>query len=259
MKFATDITERVIEWQKRHEVQRSIDQDLNEISGSLTQASEHATSSASTSAATAESVQAVATATEELVASMQEISRQVKTALDIYQHAVSAAGKSSEIMSDLSDDAKTIGNVIELIDSIANQTNLLVLNATIEAARAGEAGRDFAVVANEVKSLASQTSKATEEISTQIETVQTTTEARCACHRGHSGGDQSDQRHLVEHRLRRGGAERGDDRNLAQHADGLRRRGDTDHQSALHIRRDRRDRPRDAQGARGVRLGSVRF
>ena len=176
VKFATDITQQVEERRRRREIQRQIDADLNEIVGAVSRTAEQATSSAATSSTTADSVQTVAAATEELVASIQEISRQVKTALDISQRAVDEAGKSSEIMSGLSEDAKTIGNVIELIDSIANQTNLLALNATIEAARAGEAGKGFAVVASEVKSLASQTSKATEDISAQVQSVQTTTE-----------------------------------------------------------------------------------
>ncbi|PTW55704.1 methyl-accepting chemotaxis sensory transducer with Pas/Pac sensor [Breoghania corrubedonensis] len=176
VKFATDITVRVTERHRRLDVQRGIDVDLNEIAGAVSRTADQATSSAETSSQTADNVQTVAAATEELVASIQEISRQVKTALDISQRAVDEAGKSSRIMSGLSEDAKTIGNVIELIDNIANQTNLLALNATIEAARAGEAGKGFAVVASEVKSLASQTSKATEDISKQIESVQSTTE-----------------------------------------------------------------------------------
>ncbi len=175
IKFATDITDRVLAREKRAQVQRQIDVDLNEIASSLSVTAEQATSSAVTSADTSDSVQAVAAATEELVASIQEISRQVRAAHDISNNAVEQADRSSQIMSGLTEDARTIGNVIELIDSIASQTNLLALNATIEAARAGEAGKGFAVVASEVKSLASQTSKATEEISAQVESVQTTT------------------------------------------------------------------------------------
>lgn len=176
VKFATDITDRVMERRRRQDIQHAMNVDLNEISQDLSRTAEQATQSASTSAQTAESVETVAAATEELVSSIREIADQVKTALDISRRAVEEAGKSSRIVSGLSEDARTIGNVIELIDSIASQTNLLALNATIEAARAGEAGKGFAVVASEVKNLASQTSKATEEISAQVESVQSTTE-----------------------------------------------------------------------------------
>ncbi|MBD8893565.1 PAS domain S-box protein [Labrenzia suaedae] len=176
VKFASDITEQVMDRKRRADVQKVIDADLTEISIALSTTSEQANSSATASVQTASNVQAVAAAAEELVASIHEISRQVKTALEVSEKAVVEATKSSEIMNGLSEDAKTIGNVIELIDNIANQTNLLALNATIEAARAGEAGKGFAVVASEVKSLASQTSSATEDISKQVQSVQQTTE-----------------------------------------------------------------------------------
>ncbi|MCV0424094.1 MAG: PAS domain-containing methyl-accepting chemotaxis protein [Roseibium sp.] len=176
VKFASDITEQVTERHRRVETQKKIDEDLSEIAQSISEASHQANESASASEQTSSSVQTVAAAAEELVASIQEISRQVQVALEVSQNAVGEAERSSEIMSGLSEDAKTIGSVIELIDGIADQTNLLALNATIEAARAGEAGKGFAVVASEVKNLASQTSKATEEISAQVSSVQETTE-----------------------------------------------------------------------------------
>jgi len=175
VKFATDITAQVQE-RKRRDIQKSLNADLDEIGEALADTVRQANDSAATSEQTATCVQSIAAATEELVASIQEISRQVKSAMEVAHSAVEEATQSSQIMSGLSDDAKTIGSVIELIDGIADQTNLLALNATIEAARAGEAGKGFAVVASEVKSLASQTTKATEEISNQIVSVQSTTD-----------------------------------------------------------------------------------
>jgi methyl-accepting chemotaxis protein len=117
-------------------------------------------------------VQMVAAATEQLSASIGEISRQVTESTNIANAAATEAEKTNQQVQALSDAAQRIGDVVALISGIASQTNLLALNATIEAARAGEAGRGFAVVASEVKALASQTAKATEEISAQVAGIQ---------------------------------------------------------------------------------------
>ena len=118
------------------------------------------------------SVDSVAAAAEELSASISDISKQASHAAGIASRAVDEARKTDGTVQGLASSAGRIGEVVGLINSIAAQTNLLALNATIEAARAGEAGRGFAVVASEVKSLASQTAKATEEISEQISDIQ---------------------------------------------------------------------------------------
>lgn len=118
---------------------------------------------------------AVASATEELTASITEIVRQVQQSAAISEQAVQEASHTSQRMDGLVSSVDRIGEIINLINDIAAQTNLLALNATIEAARAGEAGKGFAVVAGEVKGLANQTAKATDEISAQINAVQAAT------------------------------------------------------------------------------------
>ena len=121
-------------------------------------------------------VQSVASATEELSSSVNEISRQVQESARMASDAVGQARVTNDRVSELSKSAARIGDVVELINTIAGQTNLLALNATIEAARAGEAGRGFAVVASEVKALAEQTAKATGEIGQQITGIQAATQ-----------------------------------------------------------------------------------
>jgi methyl-accepting chemotaxis protein len=125
-------------------------------------------------------VQAVAAATEEMDASIAEIGHQVQKSRDIAGQAVVQAQTTDAQISELSTASNRIGDVVKFITAIAEQTNLLALNATIEAARAGEAGRGFAVVASEVKALATQTAKATGEISTQVSGMQAATQVSVA-------------------------------------------------------------------------------
>jgi len=131
---------------------------------------------ASAAEETSVNVQTVSAGTEQLSSSIAEIGRQVVTSAEIARKAVDEAGATDATMRGLADNAARISVVIDLIQTIASQTNLLALNATIEAARAGDAGRGFAVVASEVKNLASQTAKATDEIRSQIASMQSVTE-----------------------------------------------------------------------------------
>jgi methyl-accepting chemotaxis protein len=153
---------------------------LESSAGALTKTAERSQQVTTMVAAASEeastNVQSVASATEELTSSVNEISRQVQESARMASEAVGQARSTTDRVSELSKAASRIGDVVELINTIAGQTNLLALNATIEAARAGEAGRGFAVVASEVKALAEQTAKATGEIGQQISGIQSATQ-----------------------------------------------------------------------------------
>ncbi|MGQ0632591.1 MAG: methyl-accepting chemotaxis protein [Sporichthyaceae bacterium] len=143
--------------------------------GNASSTSSQAENASTISSEVASNIETVATAAEQMTASIAEIARNAASAAGVAGQAVEGASSANRTVSNLGDSSQEIGKVIKVITSIAQQTNLLALNATIEAARAGEAGKGFAVVANEVKELAKETARATEDISQKIEAIQADT------------------------------------------------------------------------------------
>tara|TARA_E500000318_G_scaffold27598_1_gene27796 strand:+ start:814 stop:1938 length:1125 start_codon:yes stop_codon:yes gene_type:complete len=177
IKFATDITRRK---EQNAELANAFEQGVKRTVETVSSSAGEMESTAQSLAANAEQTNqqsaTVSSATEELTASVNEIARQISESTRAVGNAVDAASQSEKMVSELLAAAQKVGEITEIIADIAEQTNLLALNATIEAARAGEAGKGFAVVASEVKNLATQTANATEEIAQQVKGIQDSTQ-----------------------------------------------------------------------------------
>lgn len=170
VKFATDITGQI---QLLAKLRQMIDQNFGEIDQAVARSSHESSSAAQVAEATRGNVQTMAAAAEELAASVVEISQSMAKSQTATESALEQTHAAGTFAKKLSEAAAAMGGIVGLINNIAGQINLLALNATIESARAGEAGRGFAVVAAEVKNLANQAAKATEQIGSEINGVQT--------------------------------------------------------------------------------------
>jgi methyl-accepting chemotaxis protein len=156
---------------------QDVSHDMSAVAQRAHEQAQYASNAAGT---VSDSVSTVATASEEMTASISEIAMRTVNSSEVAGKAARAAGEASQTITKLGSSTEEIGQVVKVITSIAEQTNLLALNATIEAARAGEAGKGFAVVANEVKELAKQTARATDDIRAKIEAIQTETRGAVA-------------------------------------------------------------------------------